>query len=340
MDSVQKILVDSASLAPSGDNTQPWRFAFEPAASGLKIVLDPTRDPSPMNAGQRMARIALGAAAENVQVAAQHNRWQAVVRNSGDVVGISIDGLSSGSAAVPEVLRQRVTNRRNYDGRTVPTEVRAEWERSIELPAAVRAKWIVERSSLSRCAPIVGTADSLMFGLREIRQAFLKNIRFDQPAAERVQEGLSLSSLELNFVDRIGLRLLGLVSDGVFRFSGMGAAFQKKSARLVETASGLVALVTSQTDSETDVEVGICFERIWLHLTALGYAVQPMMSVPVLDNLRLQGYRSLNPKFGKIVQACEECFATAGEERIAALLRFGRAPDPSGRTGRRLNATS
>ena len=64
-------LVAAASRAPSGDNTQPWRFVVDRARGLVTIAVDPRRDPSPMNAGQRMARIACGAALENLVQAAR-----------------------------------------------------------------------------------------------------------------------------------------------------------------------------------------------------------------------------------------------------------------------------
>ena len=71
MDQTIARLVAAALSAPSGDNTQPVRFAVDEEARTIALVLDPTRDPSPMNAGQRMARMAAGASLENLVRAAE-----------------------------------------------------------------------------------------------------------------------------------------------------------------------------------------------------------------------------------------------------------------------------
>ena len=47
-------LLAAAVHAPSGDNTQPWRFELDAGQGRIVLHLDPTRDPSPMNAGQRL----------------------------------------------------------------------------------------------------------------------------------------------------------------------------------------------------------------------------------------------------------------------------------------------
>src|SRR5262249_47838431 len=49
-------LLAAACRAPSGDNRQPWRFEIDETEMRLTLQLDPNRDPSPMNAGQRMSR--------------------------------------------------------------------------------------------------------------------------------------------------------------------------------------------------------------------------------------------------------------------------------------------
>ncbi len=59
-------LVRAATLAPSGDNLQPWQFEMDPIHQRLVVRLDSTADQSPMNVEQRMSRISLGAAVENI----------------------------------------------------------------------------------------------------------------------------------------------------------------------------------------------------------------------------------------------------------------------------------
>jgi hypothetical protein len=70
-------------------------------------------------------------------------------------------------------------------------------------------------------------------------------------------------------------------------------------------------------------------------------AAQPMMSLPVLDNVLEQGSPALVATLGRDrLGALLERFRTLvaaelGGGRPAFLMRFGFAPPPSGRTGRR-----
>ncbi len=75
MDRSLASLLIAAGQAPSGDNTQPWRFVVDPESGTIALEEDATRDPSPMNAGGRMSRIAVGAALENLIRKAQSQGW-------------------------------------------------------------------------------------------------------------------------------------------------------------------------------------------------------------------------------------------------------------------------
>src|SRR5262249_33996936 len=144
----------------------------------IAIHLDPTRDPSPMNSGQRMARIALGAALENILRTTAGNGW--TVRLEDDprpaVAALRLEGAPPGPVALEGVLRQRVTNRRNYDGRPVPAEALAAATAATPPLEGVTTHWITERPRLEGLADLIGRADAVMFGAPPMRHAFLRNV--------------------------------------------------------------------------------------------------------------------------------------------------------------------
>ena len=89
-----------------------------------------------------------------------------------------------------------------------------------------------------------------------------------------------------------------------------------------------------------DLLVGRAMQRAWLSLHASGLAVQPMMSLVVLENLSNHGDTELMGSHGdEIPRALYAEFRAlipeVGNGRPAFLLRFGFASPPSGRTGRR-----
>jgi hypothetical protein len=80
-------------------------------------------------------------------------------------------------------------------------------------------------------------------------------------------------------------------------------------------------------------------QRAWLALTAENLAVQPMMSLPVLDNALEYGgpglAASLGPAVPGLLAEVGQLAPEVGDGRLAYLMRFGYAGGVSGRTGRR-----
>jgi nitroreductase len=342
-------LLAAAVRAPSGDNTQPWRFVVDEPAGTVAIELDPTRDPSPMNAGQRMARIALGAALENLYRTADRLGWAAAPAPAEGpaLAAIRLEPPASGAAADPgpdAALLARATNRRPYDGRPVPDATRAALMAATPPLEGTRTAWVVGPDRLAAWAELIGRADGVMFGEPAMRRAFLANVRFDAAPGAAVDEGLSLGSLELSAADRAALRVMRRLPDGVLRVGGASRVFAAKAKALVAGASGL-CLVAAPDDSEaTDLAVGRAMQRAWLALTERGLAAQPMMSLPVLANALDAGAPALVAALGvdRVSALRESARALAPElngARLAWVMRFGFAPAPTGRTGRRPLAT-
>jgi hypothetical protein len=336
-------LIDAAVRAPSGDNTQPWRFVVDSQLGCIRLQLDEGRDPSPMNAGQRMGRIAAGAALENLLQTAWNHGFAAELEPPGgaDLAVVRLAGGRDGAITPGETLLARVTNRRLYEGRPVPAGFCDALERETLALEGVAARWIVGQDRLAPLADLIGQADALMFGEGSMRQAFLAQVRFDAPPDQPVTEGLSLASLELSASDRLALRVMRRMPDRLLKIGGAGRVFAAKARALVQSASGLCLVVAPDRSEATDVNVGRVTESAWLALTAQGMAAQPMMSLLVLDNVLEHGSPALVAILGRDrLAALLERFralvaAEVGGGRPAFLMRFGFAPPPSGRTGRR-----
>lgn len=341
MDPVLETLLSAAVRAPSGDNTQPWCFEVDETDLRIALHLDPTRDPSPMNAGQRMARLALGAALENILCTARHNGWQADLTWGGSpaLAAVRVHAPAGLPGQLEPAVASRVTNRRVYESRQVEPGVLAALQEQTSDLAGIHACWITEPQQLSALAALIGRADAFMFGARAIRHAFLGNVRFDQPADATVEAGLSLASLESSAADRLALRCLRRTPQWLVRCSGVLRLFAAKSRQLVESASGLCLIVAPDGREETDVLAGRLMQRAWLALTATGLAAQPMMSLLVLENIADHGSSDLVDSLGREpLAALRADFRTLVAEidrgRPAFLLRFGYALPPSGQTGR------
>jgi hypothetical protein len=341
MSSALEWLLTAAVRAPSGDNTQPWRFVAEDGAGRITFLVDEGRDPSPMNAGQRMARIAVGAAVENVLRTAAHNGWPAALEppTPPAVAVVRVSAAPHGSPRAEAAISGRVTNRRAYDGRPVPDETLARLRSRTPPLEGVTTHWVVDRPRLGRLAELIGRADATMFGGPSMRRAFLENVRFDAPPGAEVEEGLSLGSLELSRGDLMGLKAMRWMPQWLLRVGGGLRAFAKKARQAVLSASGLCLVAAPDRQPATDVAVGRAMQRAWLALTDEGLAAQPMMSLAILENVLDNGTADLVASLGRepmlaLLAEFRRQAPEVGEGRLGYLMRFGHAPPPSGRTGR------
>jgi hypothetical protein len=334
-------IVAASTWAPSGDNTQPVRFAVDLRARTIGLVLDPSRDPSPMNAGQRMARIAAGAALENLIRAAEARGLVAelVLPPPGTLAVVRLGGDPiEPDRPAPELLA-RVTNRRAYDGRPVAGDSLGRLAGSSPPVDGVTTHWIVDQGRLGALAGLIGRADGLMFGEPSMRRAFLAKVRFDEPPEAPVDEGLSLGSLEATAPERLALRAIRRMPDRLFRIGGVSRIFAGKTRRMVRSASGLCLVVAPDGSEATDLIVGRAMQRAWLALTAEGMVAQPMMSLAVLENVAERGdpalLRALGPaRLGTLRDEFRALVPEIAGRRPAWLMRFGHAPPPTGRSGR------
>jgi len=340
MNTAIKALIEAAQRAPSGDNTQPWRF--EADDEQVTMHLDPSRDPSHMNAGQRMARIACGAALENMRRTALRNSWKnaASIDPTGKSAAVQLNESHALQSAADIPMFKRSTNRRMYNGMAVSEFVRRRLVSSVPAQDGIRAIWLWDRKTLDAFAQLEAKAFSLFYGCRETRQAILGNVRFDRPHTEEVEEGLSTGSLELNKMEGAAFKFAGKAPDWAVRGLGILSVMSAHVKKLVRSSSGLCIVLAPGFLPADDWRVGQVMQRAWVALTEQGLTAQPMMTVPVLENMQVECAAS-NPalpdqqKVAKLLAEWPKICPEAANERVAFVLRVGYAPEPTSRTGRR-----
>jgi hypothetical protein len=332
-----RTLISAAILAPSGDNTQPWRFEVDEGESSITVRVDETRDTSPMNSGQCMSRVACGAAVENIVQTAEHNGWEIAIQSDKDPQRIATlyVGNAGGGGSIPERIRLRHTNRRIYDGSALDESLGSKWRETLQGENNVEIAWISERDAIRDIASAIGRADAAMFGNLAFFRAFLSNVRFDLPPHAAVAEGLCLGSLELSAFERAALPTLRHTPDLILRLPPFKRSFQTKAERLVNNSSGLCIIAKKEPATVDNFQIGRTMQRAWLHLTESGFQVQPMMSVPVLVNA--YAYANGSAKSLATILGCSAYDTLCGITGCvpSAILRFGRGPNATARTGRR-----
>jgi hypothetical protein len=282
-----KYLLQYAVMAPSTRNTQPWRFSI--GQNTIGIFADLTRWQPVSDRDRRELYISLGCALENLLVAAEQFAFRYEVqyfpeRSKDDLVATVT--LYPGGAPSPDrtgVSLNSIMARRTQHGPY----------RDEPIPEVVR-----QRLLHCSCAP----------GLR-------LDLTDDSSIRARVVE-LNLHADEMEYADPKFRKELGYwVGQGVFgasrllsRLSGfllarvnLGQTVGKYNAALLSSAP-LIGLISAQNDDRiSQVRTGQALERMWLHATRAGIALQPMSQALEIPSLRAELARII-PEAGWIPQ--------------------------------------
>ncbi|WP_338034567.1 Acg family FMN-binding oxidoreductase [Halorhodospira neutriphila] len=254
-------LVRCAALAPSGHNTQCWRFRLE--AHGLAILPDWSRRTPVVDPDDHHLYVSLGCAAENLCQAARALGWAAsaepVPEGQGGAIRILLEPAEPAVSALSRAIPHRQCTRAVYDGRALAV---AELRR-LEGAAGGGLSLVTGRGDVERTLECIVDA-----GGRQIRDpAFVAElerwIRFSDREAVRTGDGLAARAVGSPPVPRwLGRRL--------FRALLRPGPEGEKYARWVRSSAGLAVFCSAGDDWASWVEAGRRYQRFALQATAMG----------------------------------------------------------------------
>ena len=294
-------LVRYATLAPSGHNTQPWKFAV--VGDTIRILPDYSRRLPAVDPQDRELWISLGCALENAVIAAQAVGYGSDVTYptpGADHITLHLSkSFAHGPASLFEAIPHRQNNRSVYDGRPVPPDEM----RKMEAVSGAGVSTLVFTDAVRREAIVeyVKADDRRQFGDPAFVAELVSWIRFNKPEAMHSLDGLYTRCTGNPDVPRwLGRRFLTAAS------AGQQSDTDEKKAR---SSSGLIVIAAASDDKPHWIETGRLYERLALTLTASGiqaaFLNQPA-EVPALRS-QFQGYLNL------------------GTAQPQLLLRFGHA---------------
>lgn len=323
---VTRTLIGAAVLAPSKWNAQPWRFEVE--GNSIRIVADTRRALPAIDPERRSMMMSLGAALENLLVTARAYGLRPTVNHlppsaARDVVAEVTwsNGDLRRDRAMFAAIPQRRTNRRDYDGRGIFPQNRAQI--TAQIPDGFGLHWLDDDDGINDVADLVHDAvDEQVRDPRAQAERYAW-MRFGEDDARRRGDGVTLDALEIG-----GLAhwLAGRYFNPDSWFIRFGAPNAAKRARGEVRSSGTLALLTA-TGGRGEMQWvtgGQAYERMALKATQVGIAQQPI-STPFEV-----------PRVGPEVL---KRFDAAGEEPLL-LVRFGHAKKPPPSVRRSVNLVS
>ncbi len=337
-------LARAGSLAPSGDNLQPWSFAIENDA--LLVVHDPERDHALFNVSDLASYIALGAVLENIAIAATKENYDAKfayfpdTRN--DKLIARIDFAQGGQVdPLGDCLDKRCTNRKSYQRRVLDDATRKQLAIDFKHYPGVEISWLYDNSDLKNVGQVVAKADRLLFENPLIHGHLFSTIRWNPAEVERTRDGLPIETLELGKAGTLGFRALRKwsVVEALNRL-GLSVIAAKQSATLMRCSSAAGLITAADASPVSFLHVGRAFERLWLIATQQRLSLQPMTAVIFLQLKSIIGdFHGLTPAQIAVANSLRDDLSRAygiSPDRVPAMhFRVGWASAPSGQTVRR-----
>jgi len=270
-------LLKAAAQAPSGHNTQPWRFAVE--GQRVTILADPSRRLPAVDPDDHALFISLGCALENLLVAARGERYGAEVDHTGldgEAPGIAVHLRAGGAgdrhatglyAAIPE----RQSTRRPYDGRVIPSADLRRLE-GASRQDGVGFHLFTDPGRVERLIELVEEGNRRQFRDPAFVEELITWIRFNPREVENRQDGLTHAAMGLPSIPRwLGRFVMRrLVTPG---------SQARSAARAIRSSAAMMLFTTDRDDPRGWVDLGRSFERVALTATVLDIK-QAHMNMP------------------------------------------------------------
>jgi hypothetical protein len=333
-------IAEAARRAPSGGNSQPWRF--EAKDDEFRVYLVPERT-SRMDVQHRGSMVAIGAALFNARVAAS-------AASSLGELDLFPEGLVSHHVATLRVgsfrnedlaqlarsVYTRASNRHPGTGKELDDESILALTAAVEREAA-RLVLLTMPDDLGRCAELLGESDRIRFLVPELHRELISELRW--PGIDALEDGIDIRTLELEPSDLAALELARRpeVLSHLAAWQA-GDRLGGRTLRGVMACSAMAVVISKRQDAAGYVQGGSAAERLWLVAEQHDLGVQPVSPVFLYalndqDFVGLVGERHADATVALAAKFQELCDIDHGEV-ISLVLRLSYAQAPTVRSRR------
>lgn len=340
-----KQLVEYAILAPSGGNSQPWRFVCRDKK--LECYSDAGRSGIALDFRNFFSQFAMGAAVENISLAASSlglsTRCELFLSGPKTplICKLSWETANESLPADPlfDQIRKRMTNRLTGVRKEISANGLSDLHSAAQ-EAHAQLRLLTRPQQMQRVANVLGRIDRIVLLEPDFHTDLISEIRWSPEEAERTRDGIDVRSLELSSVDRVALELVAKprVVAAINRLGG-GGALGTMTRKSIESASAVGLVLVGGDFRERYFQGGRAMQRVWLKATSLGIAIQPITVITALHARVQQSPASLSDRalklFHDLLPEYLELFALGDELTDVFLFRLHLEGTPTVRALRR-----
>ncbi|MCK6611747.1 MAG: Rv1355c family protein [Bacteroidia bacterium] len=331
-------IVQVASKAPSGGNSQPWKLIFKKGY--LFVFLDAAESFSFLDYKHCGAHLAIGACLRNIELAAANLGYMCHAQTYPDSKGTALLARIQfeRSNSVQKLFTQteilaRHTNRFPTQTKHVPVELLNQFKATLESYSGFKLHYLDNPILLEKLAPLLAEAEMLIITHpRGHADVIGKEVRWTAQEAEETGTGIDLRLLPLTGAQRTGLKVArDYKVMKMVKSLGGGGAIKAMTIDSVKQSAGLGLLSMESFDESRFLDAGRAMEEFWIQANKLGWGLHPIVQLVFLflklnnpaaiDSHDLKAYIKLKDQFDSLLPELKN-------RTPFFLFRFTDAPKP------------
>lgn len=291
-----KFLLNYAILAPSGPNTQPWKFSIK--GDEVSLVADLHRSLPALDPSHRTLYLSHGCVLTNLLVAAEHFCFDYDARCLPD--GISGEPTASvrffkkaAPRRFPDLfseITRRHTNRKSYEQRPIEPEKLQKLE-DYAKGKGFRLNILTSDEEKAKMADILARAQKMQLGNKDLRKELAAWIRTNNSKEKDGLPGYSFGYSDFE-------SFLGSFIFGTLDMSSSRARVETANMK----ASPAVAVLSTDTDDKMIwLKAGVVFETLFLMATRMDVRFDLFSQPIALPELRKEMAQILDVKYPQLL---------------------------------------
>jgi hypothetical protein len=334
-------------MAPSGDNSQPWKFKVK--GNTIFVYNDPEKDNPYLNFKQSGSFIAHGALLKNIEIASTSFdlmpkiKLFPILSDHNFVSEITFESISLSRQIDPlfQFISKRATNRRPYQNKPL-SKTESVLLREAGIFDDIGLYFITNMENKKLAGTAGSAAEIIILENSLLHEYLFRDVMWSEKQERKERHGLYIKTMEFNSIQQF---LFKLASKKKWMRLAIKIGFPhfiaKQDASLYASGSIMGLLTLKKISPENFVKLGMKMQEVWLKTTSLGLGFQPITATLFLgfklqndqaDQTLSQEHRELAIKS---YQDICSAFNLNLNETPFIMFRVGYAKNPSARSSRK-----
>ncbi|MBN1651178.1 MAG: nitroreductase [Bacteroidales bacterium] len=261
-----RFIIEYAIKAPSGHNTQPWKF--ENTEEGIVIHPDFSRSLPIVDKENYELYISLGCALENLLIAASHKDYQYTVQypdNAPSCIKVKLTKSETNETIkrpLLDYIATRQVTKSKYNDRSITAEDLKKLTSCFSVDG-VSVLLLDGKERFEKIIPYIIEANSLQFKNKKFISELVNWIRFSKREAEKTRDGIWSATMAMPGLGKF-------VGSLIMKNFVTAKSEAKRLTDLLEHTRGIAVFITDNNNAITWVKTGQAFQQFGLTATMLG----------------------------------------------------------------------